>query len=135
MADHDRTYAAGRDRSRPVPRARQWLERISTRRDTPSSATATTTSLFQFDGSGPSTTGPFTATGSFTFSYTLTCPEDLATPATFELLRAGRSIEDVASGVGSLQESGNQPDFGASGTFTVSVDAPATRAWTVSGDT
>lgn len=102
---------------------------------TPSSATATTTSLFQFDGSGPSTTGPFTTTGAFTFSYTLTCPEDLATPAIFELIRAGRSIGDVASGVGTLQESGNQPDFGTSGTFTVSVDAPATCAWTVSGDT
>ena len=99
------------------------------------SATATTTTLFQFTGSGPSTTGPFTTTGAFTFTYTVTCQEDLANPVVFQLLRAGRSIGEAASSVGGLQESGNEPSFGTSGTFTVSVTAPPSCTWMVSGET
>lgn len=99
------------------------------------SATATTTTLFQFTGSGPSTTGPFTTTGAFTFSYTITCQEDLGSPVVFQLLRAGRSIGEAASSVGGLQESGNEPSFGTAGTFTVTVDAPPSCTWMVSGET
>jgi hypothetical protein len=51
----------------------------------------------------------------------------------FQLLHAGRSTAEVSSGIGGLQESGNQPSFGTSGTFTVSVNAPATCTWMVSG--
>ncbi len=98
------------------------------------SASAATVSLFQFTGSGPSTTGPFTAGATFTFSYTVNCPKDLATPAVFQLLRAGRSVGQVSSSVGGLRESGNQPSFGTVGTFTVSVNAPPTCTWTISGN-
>jgi hypothetical protein len=99
------------------------------------SATPTTTTLFQFTGSGPSTTGPFTATAAFTFSYSVTCQENLAGPVMFQLLRAGRSIGQVASSSGGLRESGNEPSFGTSGTFTVSVSAPTSCTWMVSGQT
>ncbi|MGO9341318.1 MAG: hypothetical protein ACLP6E_02180 [Acidimicrobiales bacterium] len=103
---------------------------------TPSSGpTATTVSLFQFTGSGPSTTGPFTTTTAFTFSYTVNCQEDLADPAVFQLMRAGHPLSQVASGVGGLTESGNEPSFGMSGTFTVAVSAPTSCTWTVSGET
>jgi len=102
---------------------------------TASSATATTVSLFQFTGSGPSTTGPFTTTGAFTLSYTVSCQEDLADPAVFQLMRAGHPVSEAASGVGGLTEAGSEPAFGTSGTFTVAVSAPTSCTWTVSGGT
>lgn len=100
---------------------------------TASSTSAKTVSLFQFTGSGPSTTGPFTATAAFTFSYTVSCQGALQSPAVFELLRAGHAVGGVATGVGGVLESGNEPSFGTSGTFTVQVNAPVSCTWTVSG--
>ncbi len=91
--------------------------------------------IFQFNGAGASTTGPFTSPSAFTLGYKVTCTASLTKPATFELLREGKVISQVASSVGGTQQSGIQSAFGGSGTFTISVDAPSTCDWTVSGTT
>jgi hypothetical protein len=91
--------------------------------------------IFQFNGAGASATGPFTSPSAFTLGYKVTCTASLTKAATFELLREGKVVDQVASSVGTTQESGIQSAFGGSGTFTISVDAPSTCDWTVSGTT
>jgi hypothetical protein len=91
--------------------------------------------IFQFNGAGASTTGPFTSPSAFTLGYKVTCTASLTNPAKFELLREGHVADQVSSSVGSTQESGIDPAFGGAGTFTISVNAPSTCDWTVSGTT
>jgi hypothetical protein len=89
--------------------------------------------IFQFNGAGASTTGPFTSPSAFTLGYRLTCTENLTTAVKFELLRAGHVVDAISSDIGSKQEDNTDPAFGGAGTFTISVNAPSSCDWTVSG--
>jgi len=108
---------------------------------TTSGSTQTTTSnpanaeIFQFNGAGPSTTGPFSTPSAFALSYHVTCTAALKTPVSFTLMRSGKPDGQVDSNVGSTQEENTVPAFGAAGTFTISVKSPSSCDWTVSGRT
>jgi hypothetical protein len=91
--------------------------------------------LFNFNGAGPSTTGTFTTTSAFNFTYRVTCTAALGSPVTFELLRGGHPVDQVLSTEGSTQEDGTQPGFGTAGTFTIAVKAPTSCDWSLSGST
>ena len=43
-------------------------------------------------------------------------------------------MDELSSTVGGLVETGNQPTFGQSGTFTVEVVVPATCTWMIAGE-
>jgi hypothetical protein len=97
--------------------------------------TQTTTLLFQFAGSGESTTGSFTTTAPFKFSYRVACTTTLVKPVTFTLVRDGKKVDLATSGVGNAVESGTLENFGDGGAYAFSVDAPSPCTWTVSGAT
>jgi hypothetical protein len=91
------------------------------------------TLLFQFSGSGPDTTGSFVTSAPFTFSYRLSCQPALATPSTFVLLKDKTKVDEVSSNVGATVEKGTHTQFGTAGSYTISVEAPSSCSWTVSG--
>jgi hypothetical protein len=108
---------------------------------TPTTNTGTPTAaktpalLFQFAGSGSSTTGTFSSTAPFTFTYKLTCQNVITTPYKFELLRNAANIGLVDSKIGAKVENGTQKNFGKSGTSAIAVDTPSTCKWVISGST
>jgi len=93
----------------------------------------TPTLIFEYSGSGTSTTGSFIANGPFTFTYKLSCQPALTTPATFVLLKDNTKVDQVASAQAGTSVNGTHTDFGASGTYRISVDAPTSCTWTLSG--
>ena len=95
--------------------------------------TSTTALLFQFAGSGTSSTGSFTTTASFKFNYRVACTAVLTKPVSFTLVKDGKKVDLATSGVGNAVESGTLDDFGVGGAYAFSVDAPAPCTWTVSG--
>lgn len=91
------------------------------------------TLLFEFTGSGPSTTGSFITNSPFNFKYHLSCQPALTTPASFILLKDGTKVAEVTSNTGDTVEKGTASPIGASGTYTISVQAPTSCNWTISG--
>jgi len=91
------------------------------------------TLLFQYSGSGTSTTGSFVTSAPFMFSYRLSCQSPLTVPSTFVLLKDRTKVDVVSSNVGAAVEKGTQSNFGAGGAYTISVDAPPTCTWTILG--
>jgi hypothetical protein len=91
--------------------------------------------LFQYNGTGVGTTNSFTTTAPFTFAYSLSCPVAVSKPVAFGLLKDGDNIDLVDSNIGAKTEKGTHPDFGAKGSYEISVNAPSTCSWTVSGTT
>jgi hypothetical protein len=89
--------------------------------------------LFQNTGSGTSTTGSFTTNAPFKFSYDLSCQPALAAPVAFMLLKDNTKVDEVMSNAGNTVEKGTHSGFGVSGVYTISVQAPTSCSWTISG--
>jgi hypothetical protein len=89
--------------------------------------------IFEFNGAGASTTGPFTTPSAFALTYHVTCTAALKAPVFFTLMHSGKADGQLESNIGNTTEENTIPSFGRAGTFTISVKAPSSCDWTVSG--